>query len=94
MVDQLTVEDNLTLGMEDTTLGFLRKTDKINKIVSVMNSLEPSIHPKQMVSTPERGPEADCGDCQGGRHGVGHHHYGRTDRRALRMRNRAIVQDH
>jgi ribose transport system ATP-binding protein len=51
VVDELTVEDNLTLGMEDTTFGFLRKTDKINKIVSVMNSLEPSIHPKQQVST-------------------------------------------
>ena len=37
--------------MEDTTFGFLRKTDKINKIVSVMNSLEPSINPRQLVST-------------------------------------------
>ena len=51
VVDQLTVEENLTLGMEDTTLGFLRKTDKINKMVSVMNSLEPSIKPRQLVST-------------------------------------------
>lgn len=51
VVDQLTVADNLTLGMEDTTFGFLRKTDKINKMVSVMNSIEPSIHPKQQVST-------------------------------------------
>ena len=51
VVDQLTVEENLTLGMEDTTFGFLRKTDKINKMVSVMNSLEPSISPRQLVST-------------------------------------------
>ncbi len=51
VVDQLTVEENLTLGMEDTTFGFLRKTDKINKIVGVMNNLEPSIHPRQQVST-------------------------------------------
>jgi len=51
VVDQLTVEENLTLGMEDTRFGFLRKTDKINKIVSVMNSLEPSIRPTQLVST-------------------------------------------
>src|SRR4030042_1430311 len=50
VVDQLTVAENLTLGMEDTTLGFLRKTDKINKMVSVMNSLEPSIKPRQLVS--------------------------------------------
>jgi ribose transport system ATP-binding protein len=51
VVDQLTVEENLTLGMEDTTFGFVRKTDKINKMVSVMNSLEPSIKPGQLVST-------------------------------------------
>ena len=51
VVDQLTVEENLTLGMEDTTFGFLRKTDKIKKIVSVMHDIEPSIKPKQLVST-------------------------------------------
>jgi ribose transport system ATP-binding protein len=51
VVNQLTVEENLTLGMEDTTFGFLRKTDKINKIISVMNSIEPSIKPKQLVSS-------------------------------------------
>jgi ribose transport system ATP-binding protein len=51
VVDQLTVEENLTLGMEDTTFGFLRQTDKINKMVSVMNSIEPSIKPRQLVST-------------------------------------------
>lgn len=51
VVDQLTVEENLTLGMEDTTFGFLRKTDKINKMVSVLNSIEPSIKPGQLVST-------------------------------------------
>jgi ribose transport system ATP-binding protein len=51
VVDQLTVEENLTLGMEDTTFGFLRKTDKINRVVEVMNSIEPSIHPQQKVST-------------------------------------------
>ena len=37
--------------MEDTKFGFLRKTDKINRMISVMNSIEPSIHPKQKVST-------------------------------------------
>ncbi len=51
VVDTLTVEENLTLGLEDTTVGFLRKTDKINKMVSVMNSIEPSIDPKQKVSS-------------------------------------------
>ena len=51
VVDQLTVEENLTLGVKDTKLVFLRKTDKTNKIVAVMNSLEPSIRPGQLVST-------------------------------------------
>ena len=51
VVDTLTVEDNLTLGMEDTSFGFIRKTDKINEMIRVMNSLEPSIHPQQKVST-------------------------------------------
>ena len=51
VVDQLTIEENLTLGMEDTTFGFLRRTDKINKIVRVMNSIEPSLRPRQLVSS-------------------------------------------
>jgi ribose transport system ATP-binding protein len=51
VVDQLTVEENLTLGMEETRLGFLRKTDKVARMISVMNSLEPSISPRQLVST-------------------------------------------
>ena len=51
VVDQLTVEENLTLGMEDTTLGFLRRTGKTARIVEVMRSIEPSIDPKQLVGT-------------------------------------------
>jgi ribose transport system ATP-binding protein len=51
VVDQLTVAENLTLGMEETKFGFLRKTDKITKMVNVMNNLEPSIKPGQLVST-------------------------------------------
>lgn len=51
VVDTLTVEENLTLGLEDTKFGFLLKTEKINKIVSVMKSIAPSIDPKQKVST-------------------------------------------
>lgn len=51
VVDQLTVEENLTLGMEDTTLGFLKKTSKVKKIIDVLASLEPSINPRQQVST-------------------------------------------
>ncbi len=51
VVDQLTVEENLTLGMEDTRFGFLRKTDKVTRMIRVMNSLEPSIGPRQLVSS-------------------------------------------
>jgi ribose transport system ATP-binding protein len=51
VVDQLTVEENLTLGMEDTKFGFIRKTDKINRMVNVLNSIEPSIKPRQLVSS-------------------------------------------
>jgi len=51
VVDQLTVEENLTLGMEDTSFGFLKKTSKIKKIIDVLASLEPSINPRQYVST-------------------------------------------
>jgi len=50
VVDQLTVEENLTLGMEDTWFGFLRKTDNIKKMVNVLESIEPSINPSQRVS--------------------------------------------
>ena len=50
VVDQLTVEENLTLGMEDTWFGFLRKTDNIKKMVNVLESIEPSINPNQRVS--------------------------------------------
>ena len=51
VVDQLTVEENLSLGVEETTFGFMRKTDKTNKMINVMNSIEPSIKPRQLVST-------------------------------------------
>lgn len=51
VVEQLTVEENLTLGMEDTFFGFIKRTDKINQMMKVMNSLEPSIKAGQLVST-------------------------------------------
>ncbi|MGI6777117.1 MAG: sugar ABC transporter ATP-binding protein [Acetivibrionales bacterium] len=50
VVDQLTVEENLTLGMEDTSFGFLRKSKKIKKMVEVLKNIEPSIDPKQKVA--------------------------------------------
>ncbi len=49
VVDQLTVEENLTLGIEDTKFGFLQKSVKIKKMLEVLKSIEPSINPKQKV---------------------------------------------
>ena len=76
VVDQLTVEENLTLGMEDTTLGFIRKTDKINTMVSVMNSLEPLHRPTAARGGAECRKKTDRGNRQGGRHRGRHHHHG------------------
>ena len=50
VVDQLTVEENLTLGVEDTKFGFLTKSKKIKRILEVLKSIEPSIDPKQKVA--------------------------------------------
>jgi ribose transport system ATP-binding protein len=50
VVDQLTVEENLTLGVEDTKLGFLLKTNKIKRIVEVLKDIEPGIDPRERVS--------------------------------------------
>ena len=50
VVDQLSVEENLTLGMEDTWFGFLRKTANIKKMIDVLKTIEPSINPNQRTS--------------------------------------------
>ena len=50
VVDTLTVEENLTLGVEDISFGFLRKSKKIRKMLEVLKSIEPSIEPKQKVA--------------------------------------------
>lgn len=49
VVDQLTVEENLTLGNEDTKYGFLTRSDKSKKILEVLKSIEPSINSKHKV---------------------------------------------
>lgn len=51
VVEQLTVEENLTLGIEDTKFGVLTRSDKIKKIVAVLKDIDPSISPKARVST-------------------------------------------
>ncbi len=50
VVDQLTVEENITLGIEDTKFGFLLKTEKTKRIIDVLKDIEPSINPKEKVS--------------------------------------------
>ena len=49
VVDQLTVEENLTLGLRILLLDSL-KIKKNKKILEALNSIEPSIDPKQRVS--------------------------------------------
>jgi ribose transport system ATP-binding protein len=50
VVDQLTVEQNLTLGREDVSFGFMKKTERTQQMVETLKSIEPSINEKQLVS--------------------------------------------
>lgn len=50
VVDQLTVEENLTLGIEETKLGFIKKTEKNAQAIDILHNLDPLIDPKQRVS--------------------------------------------
>ncbi len=50
VVDQLTVEENLSLGMEETRAGFFKKNNNIERMLKTLKQLEPSIDPKQLVS--------------------------------------------
>jgi ribose transport system ATP-binding protein len=51
VVEQLTVAENLTLGIEETKFGFIKKSEKIENMIRVMHDLEPSIKPSQLVSS-------------------------------------------
>ncbi|MDF2520451.1 MAG: tylosin resistance ATP-binding protein TlrC [Clostridia bacterium] len=51
VVDQLTVEENLTLGVEETKFGFIKNTEKNAQVIKTLKSLDPSIDPKQSVSS-------------------------------------------
>jgi ribose transport system ATP-binding protein len=50
VVDQLTVEENLSLGSEKTKFGFFRKDVETQRMVETLKRMEPSIDPKQLVS--------------------------------------------
>lgn len=51
VVDELTVQENLTLGMERSRFGFLVKSDLDDQVVQTLAAIEPSIDPNARVST-------------------------------------------
>ena len=51
VVDELTVAENLTLGMERSRFGFLVKSDLDDRVVQTLAAIEPSIDPTARVST-------------------------------------------
>ncbi len=51
VVDELTVQENLTLGMERSRFGFMVKSDLDERVVRTLAAIEPSIDPSAGVST-------------------------------------------
>lgn len=51
VVDQLTVLENLTMGLEKSRFGFLVKSDLDEQAVQTLAAIEPSIDPKARVSS-------------------------------------------
>lgn len=51
VVDELTVAENLTLGMERSRFGFLVKSDIDVRVTQTLAAIEPSIDPSARVST-------------------------------------------
>jgi ribose transport system ATP-binding protein len=51
VVDELTVQENLTLGMERSRLGFLVRSDLDRRVVRTLAAIEPSIDPSARVSS-------------------------------------------
>jgi ribose transport system ATP-binding protein len=51
VVDELTVLENLTLGMERSLFGFLVKSDLDDRVVQTLAAIEPSIDPSARVSS-------------------------------------------
>ena len=49
VIDQLTVEENLTLGIEKTKFGVIYKTAESSKVFQVLKNLEPGISFKEKV---------------------------------------------
>lgn len=51
VVDELTVQENLTLGMESSRFGFLIKSNLDDLVVQTLAAIEPSIDPTARVSS-------------------------------------------
>jgi ribose transport system ATP-binding protein len=51
VVDELTVMENLTLGMERSRFGFLVKSDLDGRVVQTLNAIEPSIDASARISS-------------------------------------------
>ncbi len=51
VVNELTVQENLTLGMERSRFGFLVKSDLDERVVATLAAIEPSIDPAADVSS-------------------------------------------
>ena len=51
VVDELTVLENLTLGMERSRFGFLIKSDLDDRVIRTLKAIEPSIDPSARVSS-------------------------------------------
>ncbi|MGD9137189.1 MAG: ATP-binding cassette domain-containing protein, partial [Desulfobacterales bacterium] len=50
VVEQLTVEQNLTLGIEEKTFGFIKKNTAIDKTYDVLRSMDQNIGLKQLAA--------------------------------------------
>ena len=50
IVETLTVEQNLTLGRENTKYGVIQKQKSENKVFDILRSVDPTIKPNQKVS--------------------------------------------
>jgi len=51
VVDELSVLENLTLGMEQSQFGFLIKSDLEERVIETLATIEPSINPSDRVSS-------------------------------------------
>ena len=50
VIDQLNVEQNLLLGLEETKLGIIHKSAKLQRIIEVLRDIDDSIDARQLVS--------------------------------------------